>query len=76
MLKPEYAKGFSVPLLLLHGDADQINDLHASKEFVDLIPIEDKKFVAVKDSRHSIVLEREEIYEGAKAEYLDWLSKH
>ncbi|CCH45914.1 Serine hydrolase [Wickerhamomyces ciferrii] len=71
------------PVIPLLGSLKQIydflksiNDFHASKKFIDMIPFEDKKFVPVKGSRHSIALEKQDIYDGAKAELLEWLSKH
>lgn len=76
LLDSTYAKDFSVPLLILHGDQDQINDHEASKKFVEIIPIPDKKFVSVKDSRHSIALEKQHIYENARIELLEWLAAH
>lgn len=76
MLEPGYAEDFSVPLLILHGDKDHVNDIHASEKFIDIVPIKDKKFIPVKGSLHSIFLERQEIYDEAEAHLLEWLSSH
>ncbi len=45
-------KGFSLPLLLIHGSADRMLDYHFSQEFVEKCPSADKKFVRLEGANH------------------------
>ena len=44
-----------MPLLVIHGKLDKINDFEAAKDFFEAIPSEDKSFIAYERSFHEIL---------------------
>ncbi|GEQ71274.1 hypothetical protein JCM33374_g4955 [Metschnikowia sp. JCM 33374] len=66
-----------IPLLVVHGTNDNINDIKSSKKFIDLLPAGiDKKFVPVEDGRHSLFIENEEIFKDVFETTLKFLDSH
>lgn len=52
-----------VPVLVLHGTRDYINDIEGSKKFIALLPEAVKKeFVPITDGRHSLFIENEQLF--------------
>lgn len=76
LLEPQNAKRFDRPVLIIVGDEDKINDPEASHQFFNLIQVEDKTLRDIKTGRHSIFIERQEIYDEVKKDLLEWLSTH
>lgn len=74
---PEYIKGYSkVPLFIIHGTDDKINDPRASEKFIKLAPIEDKKLLLIPNCQHSISIEAQEQYETMRTALFEWLDQH
>lgn len=46
------AEDFRVPLLLLHGTADQVTSFSASEQFFQRVPIKDKTFKPIPEGYH------------------------
>lgn len=66
-----------VPVLVLHGTRDQINDIEGSKKFVALLPdAVEKEFVPIADGRHSLFIENEEIFQVVFDKVLSFLNTH
>ena len=56
---------YTMPLLVIHGALDKINDFEAVKSFFEKIPSEDKSFIAYENSFHDILndVEKEKAFE-------------
>jgi len=56
---------YTMPLLVIHGKLDKINDFEAVKEFFEAIPSQDKSFIAYEKSFHDILndVEKEKAFE-------------
>ncbi len=56
---------YTMPLLVIHGELDKINDFEAVKEFFEAIPSQDKSFIAYEKSFHDILndVEKEKAFE-------------
>ncbi len=56
---------YTMPLLVIHGKLDRINDFDAAKDFYEAIPSEDKSFTAYEKSFHDILndVEKEKAFE-------------
>lgn len=79
LTKPEYVSKFlpDIALLLLHGTDDSINHYDGSRKFYSLLSDNvDKEFVDVKEARHSLFIEKDEILIPLLDKILDFLSKH
>lgn len=79
LLKKDYAARFDpdIPLLLLHGTEDNINDFESSRKFFELLSDNvEKKFLPVEGGLHSLFIENEKIFKLVFAEVLDFLEKH
>lgn len=76
LLKGSFNKDFSVPVLIVHGEDDSVNDRRASEKFIDSIKIEDKLLVEPKGGKHSLFIDTEEIFQESKQAFLDWFEKH
>lgn len=79
LLDPAHVKNIhsQIPLLILHGTDDKINDIKGTEKFVKLLPENfDVDYVAVADGRHSLFLEKEEIVSTVIDKVLDFLGKH
>ncbi|KAJ8103528.1 Alpha/Beta hydrolase protein [Lipomyces tetrasporus] len=61
------------PVLVLHGDADKVNFYGASKEFIDKIPINDKKLVTIVGGYHELQNEIESDRKKFHAELTNWI---
>lgn len=67
-------KNWTVPTLVLHGNADTYCDWKASEKFVNGIASEDKELVVYEEGRHEILhdAEGDEVLERV----LGWIAKH
>jgi alpha-beta hydrolase superfamily lysophospholipase len=56
---------YSMPLLVIHGKLDKINDFEAAKNFFEDIPSEDKSFITYENSFHEVLndVEKEKAFE-------------
>lgn len=56
---------YTMPLLVIHGKLDKINDFEAVKEFFEAIPSDNKTFIAYERSFHEILndVEKEKVFE-------------
>lgn len=78
LLKPEYVAKFNpnISLLLFHGTDDHINHFEASKKFFDLLNDNvDKEFVPVKNGRHSLFIETEDIVDSLLKKIVSFAEK-
>lgn len=76
LLDPAYVAKFDkdIKLLILHGTDDNINSIVASKKFFELVPdTVNKQFEAVEGGRHSLLIERDEIFEKVFKIIIDFL---
>lgn len=67
LLRPEYAAHFDkdIPVLVVHGDDDHINDIRASRKFVALFKDQqdnNKKLTEISKGRHSLFIENDEMF--------------
>ncbi len=46
---------YTMPLLVIHGELDRINDFKAVKDFFEAIPSQDKSFISYKKTFHEIL---------------------
>lgn len=79
LLEKEHAAKFSpdIKLLLLHGNSDFINNFEGSKGFIALLPdTVDKEFVEVDGARHSLFIERKELYDDVFDHVLKFLERN
>jgi len=69
-----HASEFKPPLLLLHGDADRIVDVQASRDFFARVPHDDKKLIIYEGGYHEPPndIEYERVVQDIKA----WLEEH
>lgn len=77
--RPEYVGKFSpdISLLIVHGESDYINDIKGTTTFFNLLANNiDKKFVPIKGGRHSLFIEREELFNQVLHEVLEYLNGH
>jgi esterase/lipase len=53
-----------MPLLVIHGKLDKINDFEAAKRFFEAIPGKDKSFIAYENSFHEVLndVEKEKVF--------------
>jgi len=56
---------YPMPLLVIHGKLDKINDFVAAKNFFEDIPSEDKSFITYENSFHEVLndVEKEKAFE-------------
>ncbi len=56
---------YTMPLLMIHGKLDKINDYAAAKVFFDSIPNDDKTFIAYENSFHEVLndVEKDKAFE-------------
>ena len=56
---------YTMPLLVIHGKLDKINDFEAAKNFFEDIPSEDKSFITYEKSFHEVLndVEKEKVFE-------------
>ena len=67
------ASRFTVPLLALHGTADEITPPWGSREFVDLVASRDKTLIAYDGLVHDLVHEPER--ERVLGDIVSWLDR-
>lgn len=66
-----------VPVLVLHGTGDNINDIEGSKKFISLLPAAvEKEFVPITDGRHSLFIENEQIFQTVFDKVVAFLGAH
>jgi alpha-beta hydrolase superfamily lysophospholipase len=55
---------YTMPLLVIHGKLDKINDFEAAKSFFEAIPGKDKSFIAYENSFHEVLndVEKEKVF--------------
>lgn len=65
----KYVDIYTMPLLVIHGELDRINDFKAVKDFFEAIPSQDKSFISYKKSFHEILndVEKEKAFEDIYA---------
>ena len=68
------AKNFKVPILILHGGADQISHPEGSRRFFEQIKFPDKERYEYPHSRHA--LHRDRDYPQIVADLKNWLERH
>lgn len=73
-LRQSDAANFTLPLLLLHGEADQITDPDGTRWLYEHAPTEDKKLLLYANGRHEPHndLQKEAVYESL----IGWLDRH
>lgn len=79
LTEKEYVASFdrSIPLLVLHGTTDYINDISGTKKFFALLPKDVKsEFVPVEGGRHSLFLEREDLQDSVLAKVVEFLENN
>jgi alpha-beta hydrolase superfamily lysophospholipase len=67
-----HASEITVPLLVMHGEADQITDPNGSREFVDRASSSDKTFITFPEDYHEIFneMDRAQVIQTL----VDWLT--
>ncbi|EGW32406.1 uncharacterized protein SPAPADRAFT_61472 [Spathaspora passalidarum NRRL Y-27907] len=79
LLVPEKVKKFNpkVPVLVIHGTEDHINDIEGTAKFYGLLPdTVDKKFVRNEGAKHSNFIESEKLYKVALDETVAFFDSH
>ncbi|RDX43407.1 lysophospholipase [Lentinus brumalis] len=66
----------SLPLLIVHGDADRVTSFKAAQEFFDKLDAEDKDFKPFKGGYHELVHEPDGVKEKFVDECIAWVLKH
>lgn len=77
LTKPEYASKFTpdIKLLIIHGTNDNVNWIEGSKKFFGLLNDNvDKEFYSVKDGRHSLFIENDDIFNEVFNKVLKFLN--
>ncbi|RPD57939.1 lysophospholipase [Lentinus tigrinus ALCF2SS1-7] len=65
-----------VPVLIVHGTADQVTSSSASKEFCDKISAKDKEYLPIEDGYHELVNESNGMKEKFVDDCISWILKH
>ncbi len=74
-LLTESYRRWTVPsLLIAHGTKDKLTSHVASKEFIDKVPISDKKYVEWDGLYHELHNEPEQM--NVIADYVNWIKRH
>lgn len=79
LTKPSYVKSYdkNIPVLIVHGTDDRINDLRGSKKFINLLDSSvDKKFEQIEGGKHSLFMEREDIFNNVFSKVTGFLATH
>jgi len=66
----------SLPLIIVHGDADRITSYDASKSFVDKVKANDKVFSSYPGGYHELANEPDGIDEKFTNEVITWILAH
>jgi len=72
----ENADKISIPILMLHGDADQITSHKASELFITKVSSKDQKIKIYKDCYHELHNEPREVREVVIQEIEEWILAH
>lgn len=78
LLRPEHVAKFSpsISVLVMHGSQDNINYIESTKKFIAQLPASvDKEFVEI-DGRHSLFIERQEIFDEVFEKLIGFLNAH
>ncbi|KAI0700467.1 lysophospholipase [Cytidiella melzeri] len=65
----------NLPVLILHGTADRVNEYPQCKQFAELLQAPDKKFVTYEDAMHDLMTEpaiKDQYFE----ECVSWVKNH
>lgn len=79
LTKAEHVKNFNakVPLLVVHGTEDYINDIEGTKQFFKVLPKEvSGEFSEIKGGKHSLFIEREELFREVFDKVVVFLNAH
>lgn len=77
LLDQEYGTKFTPPLIIVHGEKDQINWIKASEKFYNNLPNKtDKTFHPIKDGKHSLFIEREEVYQPVLQKVVSFVDQY
>ncbi|KAF9653756.1 alpha/beta-hydrolase [Thelephora ganbajun] len=66
----------SLPLIIIHGDADKITSHDASKSFVEKVKADDKKFSSYPGGYHELANEPDGMDEKLTDEVIAWIYIH
>ncbi len=67
-------ENISIPILMIHGEADRFNSVEGAKKFFDRILINDKEFISYPTGYHE--LHNNLDYEIMLSDILDWINQH
>ncbi len=67
-------ENISIPLLMIHGEADRLNYAEGAKKFFDRIRIFDKEFISYPAGYHE--LHNDLDHEIMLSDILDWIDRH
>ncbi|GJE91344.1 alpha/beta hydrolase [Phanerochaete sordida] len=77
LLTDDYAKWpKDLPLLIVHGTADQVTSCDASKQFFEKVPALDKKISLYEGGYHELVQEPDGIPDRLVNECISWIETH
>ncbi|KAI0046879.1 lysophospholipase [Auriscalpium vulgare] len=65
-----------LPVLFLHGTADEVNFIKGTEEFYKLIDADDKKLVIYPDAYHDLVHEIDGVAEQSTEQFISWVEAH
>ncbi|MCD4846802.1 MAG: lysophospholipase [Candidatus Aegiribacteria sp.] len=69
-----HGENISIPLLMIHGEADRLNSAEGAKKFFDRIRGCDKEFISYPSGYHE--LHNDLDYEIVLSDILDWINRH
>lgn len=73
LMDPEYVKDLvKVPVLIIHGVNDKINDIEGSRKYAEILPCQ-VNLVEHPESMHSVFLENKKIRKETMKDVLEWL---
>ncbi|KAF7796813.1 hypothetical protein EIP86_007997 [Pleurotus ostreatoroseus] len=65
-----------LPVIAIHGKADEVNSCDATVEWFDKVEAQNKKLVLIEGAYHDLVNEIEDIPERVSNEYMGWVETH
>ncbi|CDO92285.1 unnamed protein product [Kluyveromyces dobzhanskii CBS 2104] len=75
----DYANSLDKPVLIMHGEADTINDPKSSELFINnrLPQLEDKTLKLYRDAKHSLLsVEVDSVFDEAFKDMMAWIDAH
>ncbi len=72
---PEYAASLHLPLLIVHGTADQVTSCEESEAFIQAAGSKDKKISLYEGAYHELHNELPHWKIPLYKEYIDWIKK-